>query len=95
MGQTVAGPDPQAAIAILEQAVKDGSLSRAAIRTAATQLGTTNFGGLTADATYGSVTTRTPPVAGHIDVPGGANPTGLQTLVQTVSPNAASSVPIG
>jgi ABC-type branched-subunit amino acid transport system substrate-binding protein len=78
---------------VLEEAAKQGDLSRAGLAKALTSLGTVSFGGLFGDYTYGAVDTREPPRATNILAIDPAAPGGFgMVAVNHQSPTAKDFV---
>lgn len=75
---------------ILEQAVKNGDLSKAGIAKAATQVGTLKFDGLVGDYKYGkSAKDRNPPRASTVAKIAAGQPVGLQIIETNITSDAA------
>jgi ABC-type branched-subunit amino acid transport system substrate-binding protein len=78
---------------VLEQAVKNGDLSKAGIQKAAKQVGTLKFGGLIGDIKYGSSTSsRSPARASTINKIVAGQPIGLQIVAANVTSDAAKKI---
>jgi ABC-type branched-subunit amino acid transport system substrate-binding protein len=78
---------------ILEQAVKNGDLSKAGILKASNQIGTLKFDGLVGDYKYGkSASNRNPPRASTIAKIAVGVPIGLQAIETNVASNAAKQI---
>jgi ABC-type branched-subunit amino acid transport system substrate-binding protein len=78
----------RAVVAVLEEAVKRGDLSREGIITASKRIGTVDFGDLTGDFKYGAVADREPPRATYITKVNAATPGGLDNILRVESPAA-------
>ncbi len=70
-----------ATVALLEQAVANGDLSREGMKAALEDLGTVSFGGLTGDFTYGPAADRQPPTESTIFRVNTAVPNGIEAIV--------------
>jgi ABC-type branched-subunit amino acid transport system substrate-binding protein len=78
---------------ILEQAVKNGDLSKAGIKKASNQVGTLKFNGLEGDYKYGkSANDRNPPRDATIAKAAVGQPAGLQIIATGYTSNAAKQV---
>jgi ABC-type branched-subunit amino acid transport system substrate-binding protein len=78
---------------ILEQAVKNGDLSKAGIKKASNQIGTLKFNGLIGDFKYGkSANDRNPPRDTTIAKAAVGQPAGLQIIASGYTSNAAKQV---
>jgi ABC-type branched-subunit amino acid transport system substrate-binding protein len=78
---------------VLEQAVKNGDLSKAGIQKAVNQVGTLKFGGLIGDYKYGSsASQRNPSRASTINKIVVGQPIGLQILAQNLTSQAAKNI---
>jgi hypothetical protein len=78
---------------ILEQAVKNGDLSKAGIKKASNQVGTLKFNGLIGDFKYGkSANDRNPPRDTTIAKAAVGQPAGLQIIASGYTSNAAKQV---
>ena len=78
---------------VLEQAVKNGDLSKAGIQKAVNQVGTLKFGGLIGDYKYGSsASQRNPSRASTINKIVVGQPIGLQIVAQNLTAQAAKNI---
>ena len=82
---------------ILEQAVKEGDLSRAGIQKAMVDVGTLTFDGLTGDYKYGPPANREPPRTTTIFRINPAKPIGLEVAKPSFESDAARqyTIPTG
>jgi ABC-type branched-subunit amino acid transport system substrate-binding protein len=78
---------------VLEQAVKNGDLSKAGIQKALTQVGTLKFDGLASDYKYGkSAKDRSPPRASTIAKVVAGQPIGLEIVAVNYTSEAAKKL---
>jgi hypothetical protein len=78
---------------VLEQAVKNGDLSKAGIQKAINQVGTLKFDGLIGDYKYGtSASQRNPSRASTVNKIVVGQPIGLQIVAQNLTSQAAKNI---
>ncbi|HEX4935773.1 MAG TPA: ABC transporter substrate-binding protein, partial [Gemmatimonadaceae bacterium] len=81
-------------LAVLDEAAKQGDLSRTGVARALTTLGTVSNGGLTGDYRYGPIETREPPRVVSIHKPDPASPNGFGMVSRDYTSAAASAFKI-